>query len=97
MPQGEAQSLAAEKELREFLAFHGSPGSLAAPISPLSPHPTPSSGCEATISATPGLTIHTGIHFAIQRTASLGLHYLSIIISYIKAGRDPRSACERLR
>lgn len=85
---GEDQSVAAENELRECLALHCSPGCLS-PSHPPLPHPPSRQRCEATISAAPSLTIHTGIHVAIRSTASLGLHYLSIIISYIKCGRDP--------
>lgn len=57
--------------------------STAVPIAPLSSHPVkrPSRLRQAS-QFTKGSTC------TAHRTASLGLHYLSIIISYIKAGRD---------
>lgn len=52
-------SAAAENKPEELLALHGTPGFLGVPITPLL---SPYCRCEATISAVPSLTIHTGIH-----------------------------------
>lgn len=79
--------MAAEDTLRECPVAPRGPRAPAFPSEALCP--TSRGHCDATACAAPGLTIRAGIRTPGPRAAPLGLHYLSLIISYITAGRDP--------